>query len=452
MRAAVTIAPHQTSRASRVAAFFGDRAGERLRARRGHRRAALEDAASTTTRSRASPASPTFHNGRLYVGVASGEETAGAVADYECCTFRGSLVALDAATGAQRLEDLHDRGAAEPTTKNRIGTQLWGPSGAPIWSSPAIDTQTQRALRHDRQQLQRPGHRTSDAFVAFDMTSGKILWSRQMTAADDWNTSCRLPDQTNCTNTRRARLRLRLAADPGDAAQRPARARGGPEVRHRARARSRSRAARSSGRSASARAASTAACSGARPPTRSNVYVALSDIGRIPGAQQPGDLARSGGRRRHVRAESRHRAAACGTRGAARVRDARRCSPAQSAAVSAIPGVAFSGAVDGHMRAYSTADGTILWDVDTVQTYETTQRRAGARRIVERGGPGDRRRHGDRQLRLRAERHAGQRAAGVHRGRKIVANGRCRPWGRCAATRDDTKFVVSARADYHGRL
>ena len=36
--------------------------------------------------------------------------------------------------------------------------------------------------------------------------------------------------------------------------------------------------------------------------------------------------------------------------------DKPRCSPAQSAAVSAIPGVAFSGSVDGHMRAYSTTD------------------------------------------------------------------------------------------------
>ena len=48
-----------------------------------------------------------------------------------------------------------------------------------------------------------------------------------------------------------------------------------------------------------------------------------------------------------------------------------RCSPAQSAAVSAIPGAAFSGSVDGHLRAYSAANGAILWDFDTVRTYET---------------------------------------------------------------------------------
>jgi polyvinyl alcohol dehydrogenase (cytochrome) len=85
-------------------------------------------------------ASPTFHNGRLYVGVASGEETAGAVAEYECCTFRGSLVVLDAANGSRVWKTYT---VDDPTrqAKNRIGTQLWGPSGVPIWSSPAIDVE-----------------------------------------------------------------------------------------------------------------------------------------------------------------------------------------------------------------------------------------------------------------------------------------------------------------------
>jgi polyvinyl alcohol dehydrogenase (cytochrome) len=47
------------------------------------------------------------------------------------------------------------------------------------------------------------------------------------------------------------------------------------------------------------------------------------------------------------------------------------CSPAQSAAVTVIPGVVFSGALDGHLRAYSTVDGKIIWDVDTAIEYTT---------------------------------------------------------------------------------
>jgi polyvinyl alcohol dehydrogenase (cytochrome) len=47
------------------------------------------------------------------------------------------------------------------------------------------------------------------------------------------------------------------------------------------------------------------------------------------------------------------------------------CSPAQSAAVTAIPSVVFSGGLDGHLRAYTTTDGTIVWDVDTERGYDT---------------------------------------------------------------------------------
>ena len=36
-----------------------------------------------------------------------------------------------------------------------------------------------------------------------------------------------------------------------------------------------------------------------------------------------------------------------------------------------IPGAVFSGSLDGHLRAYSTSTGEVLWDVDTVRDYET---------------------------------------------------------------------------------
>ncbi|PYS28848.1 MAG: hypothetical protein DMG11_11205 [Acidobacteria bacterium] len=39
--------------------------------------------------------------------------------------------------------------------------------------------------------------------------------------------------------------------------------------------------------------------------------------------------------------------------------------------MSAIPGVAFSGSEDGHFRAYSTTNGAVIWDFDTVRPYET---------------------------------------------------------------------------------
>ena len=50
------------------------------------------------------------------------------------------------------------------------------------------------------------------------------------------------------------------------------------------------------------------------------------------------------------------------------------CSPAQSAAISAIPGVVFSGSVDGHIRAYDAASGAVVWDADTAREFETVNR------------------------------------------------------------------------------
>lgn len=47
------------------------------------------------------------------------------------------------------------------------------------------------------------------------------------------------------------------------------------------------------------------------------------------------------------------------------------CSPAQSAAVTAIPGVVFSGSMDGHLRAYNAEDGKILYDFNTVREFTT---------------------------------------------------------------------------------
>ena len=102
----------------------------------------------------------------------------------------------------------------------------------------------------------------------------------------------------------------------------------------------------------------------------SNVYVALSDIVRtaIPNSLGTNADPTRGGGLFAFRLDTGERMwsappPVCGQRP--------RCSPAQSAAVSAIPGVVFSGSVDGHLRAYSTTNGAILWDFDSVGPYKT---------------------------------------------------------------------------------
>jgi polyvinyl alcohol dehydrogenase (cytochrome) len=49
----------------------------------------------------------------------------------------------------------------------------------------------------------------------------------------------------------------------------------------------------------------------------------------------------------------------------------RSCSHGQAQAVTVMPGGAFSGSMDGHLRAYSTIDGKILWDFDTAKDFPT---------------------------------------------------------------------------------
>jgi polyvinyl alcohol dehydrogenase (cytochrome) len=63
------------------------------------------------------------------------------------------------------------------------------------------------------------------------------------------------------------------------------------------------------------------------------------------------------------------------------------CSHAETQAVTVIPGAAFSGSLDGHLRAYSTIDGRILWDYDTAKDFITVNHVKGAGGSLDRGGP-----------------------------------------------------------------
>jgi polyvinyl alcohol dehydrogenase (cytochrome) len=313
--------------------------------------------------------SPTFYNGRLYVPAASGEEGAGSVPTYECCHFRGSVNAFDAATGKRLWKTYTITEEPKPTTKNKIGTQLWGPSGAPVWASPAIDARRNALYVTTGDNYSEPATDTSDAFVALDLETGRMLWHRQMTKNDAYVSACRLPDKTNCPsvngpdfdfgaspilvnlpNGRRALIAgqksgIVHALDPDN----------NGEILWQTRV----------GLGGTMGGVQWGSAADAQ-----NVYVANSDIGRIMltySTFTDADSKRGGGMYA-LKLETGEKVwftppFDCGTRA--------RCSPAQSAAVSAFPGIAFSGSVDGHMRAYSTADGKVLWDYDTERPYET---------------------------------------------------------------------------------
>ena len=165
---------------------------------------------------------PSFHNGRLYVPVASIEEVAGARPNYECCTFRGSVVALDAATGKQVWKTYM---MEEPKIagKNAAGTPQWKPAGAAIWSSPTIDAAKNAIYVATGNAYTTPAAPTSDAVVALDMTTGAIRWVQQATPNDTFVIGCK-PGVATVSRRSRPRFRFRQRADPADVARRPSRA------------------------------------------------------------------------------------------------------------------------------------------------------------------------------------------------------------------------------------
>jgi len=309
----------------------------------------------------------------------SWEEVTGGSPDYECCRFRGSVAALNAATGAQIWKSYTIPETPRKVRKNSKGTQLWGPSGAGVWSSPTLDLKKRAVYVATGDGYSDPAARTSDAFVAFDMDSGKMLWTRQMTTGDAFNLACGSPVNTNCpeakgpdfdfgqspilvnlVNGKRALVAgqksgLVHAVDPDQQG----------EVLWQTRI---------------GQGGSMGGVQWGSAVDDRNIYVALSDVrttftsGPGPGANKTvmGGYAemdpKAGGGLFALNLATGERMwqappPGCGEK--------RGCSPAQSAAVTLIPGIVFSGALDGHLRAYSTGDGRILWDVDTAKNFET---------------------------------------------------------------------------------
>jgi len=324
---------------------------------------------------------PTLSEGVLYVPMTTMEDAAGADPRYECCKLRGTLAALDAATGKVLWKSSTITDELKPTRKNSQGVQLWGPSGAGIWSSPTVDVKKHRVYVTTGNSTADPVAATSDAIIAFDIKSGKMLWSYQGTANDGYNLGCERPDpnRTNCP----------IANGPdfdfGSSAILVELARG-------------HRGLIAGQKSAVVHAIDPDAdgkvlwkkqigeggkIGGVQwgPATDGRtVYVALSDaqLGVAPPGT-PGARAALGANfifNPKVGGGLVALDAATGetlwhTPNPGCRSDRPGCSPGQSAAVTVIPGVVFSGDIGGILRAYDAKTGRIIWDTDTQQEFKT---------------------------------------------------------------------------------
>lgn len=294
-------------------------------------------------------AGPAFYDGRLFVPVSSSEEFSAAVLDYPCCTNRGSVVALDAATG-RRLWKAWVVPPSKPTRKNSKGVQLYAPAGGSVWNSPTVDPKRGAVYFGTGDAETEPAPPTTDAVLAVDMKTGKRLWVYQAQANDSFLGGCSGPQKTdNCPSENGPDL------DIGNS----------PILE-----------SLTGGR----RALLTATKDGhviALDPDRQGKVLWKIDVlpPKSPGARGPGGIFWGGA----ADGANAYYGLAAGAIAAVRLKDGHRLwyqqlstpGGSNSAATTAIPGVAFQGGMDGKLHAVSTRDGHELWSFDTARSFET---------------------------------------------------------------------------------
>ena len=297
---------------------------------------------------------PVLHDGRLYVPVSSLEEVLAADPEYPCCTFRGSVAALDAATGESIWRSFTIPETPRPRGRNPDGFFLMGPAGAAVWSAPTIDAKRGLVYAATGNAYTEPAAATSDAIVAFDVETGAIRWTRQLTPGDAFVLNC-AGANPNC---------------PDD---------DGPDFDFGA---SPALVTMTDGRDLLVIGQKSGVGYGL-DPDRDGAVVWRYRVGAgsALGGIEWGFAVDSD---RAYFANSDYLTPEPGGLAAVRLRTGELvwyadphepvcegCSPALLAAVTAIPGVVFSGAWDGLFRAYSADDGSVLWEFDTNGAYET---------------------------------------------------------------------------------
>ena len=307
---------------------------------------------------------PALYGDRLYVAVSSTEDSAAANPGYSCCTFRGSVVALDIAGGRTLWRSYTVLEEPQPTRKNSAGIQEFGPAGAAVSSAPTIDAKRNVLYVATGGSPTGLEQSLTDAVAAFDLADGRLRWVKQLlrpdAAAGGAGFSSSPVLRTLATGNQvllaGQRSGVVYGLDPdhggdilwqtriGELAAGTA-AGAGPVV------------------SSATVAGATGGIAWGSAADHRNLYVAISGLLAQP-ANASGSLTAldmtTGAARWHTASPE----PACAWTD-------RSCSHAQAQAVTVMPGSAFSGSMDGHLRAYSTIDGKILWDIDTARDFQT---------------------------------------------------------------------------------
>ncbi|HEY8574441.1 PQQ-binding-like beta-propeller repeat protein [Phenylobacterium sp.] len=143
--------------------------------------------------------SPVVAGDKLLVPISSIEEAAAMAKSYACCTFRGSLAALDLKTGKLlwKTHTVHERRRKIREKDN--GLEVSGPAGAAIWAAPSVDRKRGLAYVVTGDSYTDVDTKGSDAVMAMEIATGKIRWERQVTEKDNFIMGCGPNSQSgNC--------------------------------------------------------------------------------------------------------------------------------------------------------------------------------------------------------------------------------------------------------------
>ena len=304
-----------------------------------------------------------YHNGRVYVPTSglTEEAVANSKSEYECCSFRGSVTALDASTGAQIWKTYT---LPEPQLIRVLedGRKLSGPAGASVWNSPTVDVKRNLLYFATGNAYVEPKAPTSNAIMAVNLDSGQLVWVNQTLEGDIWSVGCEpmlggSPNNPGCANPMgpdfdySASPVLVTTAEGKDVIV--ATQKSGKGFAFDPDANGNLLWTYQWGQGSAAGGVYGTASDGER------AFFAVADNGtNAPGGLHGVDL-KTGQRLWFTPPGDLLCAAGPG------------CSPVQGAAVTAMPGVVFSGSNDGGLRAYDSASGKVIWTFDTNPAFNT---------------------------------------------------------------------------------
>ena len=318
-------------------------------------------------------AQPAYFEGRIYQPISSLEVVPAADPNYACCSFRGSIAILDAATGKEIKKVYTIPETPAEVSKNNVGTPVLAASGAPVWNSPTIDTKRRRLYFGTGENYSSPADGNSDAIIALDIDKQEIVWVQQTTPRDAWNVACMdfIANKTNCPEEngpdvdfgappilvpiqgdtdsdilvagQKSGEVFGIDPDDGKLLWRNKIGRGGHQ------------GGMHFGMAAQADVVYVPISDYTDPSlsladARPGIYAVDAFSGKLLWSHPAPDT--------------------CG--------DKVDCDPGISAAVTSIDGAVLAGHMDGMLRAYAREDGRVLWEVDTDTEFETISGRTAS--------------------------------------------------------------------------